>query len=123
MDSPTATAGEPDFDQPSAAYVAVTVTAPSAEEAGTLATTAVQRRLAACAQVSGPVSSTFWWDGAVTTAQEWVCTFKTTGAVLGRLVAAVREAHSYDLPEIVAVPLGGDRGYLRWIDAETGAGP
>ena len=122
MDRPTAADDPSDVDQPSAAYLAVTVTAPSAEEASALATTAVQRRLAACAQVSGPISSTYWWDGALTTAREWVCTFKTTGGVLDRLVAALREVHSYDLPEIVAVPLGGDRSYLRWIDAETGAG-
>ena len=98
----------------------VTVTAPSAEEAERLGRLAVERRLAACAQVGGPISSTYWWHGEVTSCGEWVCTLKTTGDRLDALVAAVREAHPYEVPEIVATAIaGGDADYLAWVDAEV----
>ena len=104
-------------------HVQVTVTAPSAEEAGRLATMAVERRLAACAQVSGPVTSTYRWEGKVSTSTEWVCVYKTVARRLPELTAAVRSAHSYDVPEILVSPLvGGDPDYLAWVDAETGEG-
>jgi periplasmic divalent cation tolerance protein len=101
----------------------VTVTAPTASEAESLGEMALTRRLAACVQVSGPISSAYWWDGKVTTAEEWVCTLKTTTALVEDLTRALKEAHSYDVPEVVAVPIeSGDPDYLAWIEAET-SGP
>ncbi len=98
----------------------VTVTAPSETEASALGRAAVERRLAACAQVSGPISSVYWWDGEVTSSQEWMCTLKTTAARLGELTGHLRSVHSYDTPEIVATSIvGGDPDYLAWLDAET----
>lgn len=100
----------------------VQVTASSAEEATRLGRLAVEGRLAACARVSGPVASTYWWEGAVTSATEWVCTLKTTASRLPSLVIALRAAHSYDVPEIVATALvDGDPDYLAWVEAETTA--
>jgi periplasmic divalent cation tolerance protein len=98
----------------------VQVTASSAEEAARLGRLAVERRMAACAQVSGPVESTYWWEGEVTSATEWVCTLKTTAARLPALAATLRAAHSYEVPEIVATALvDGDPDYLAWVEAET----
>jgi periplasmic divalent cation tolerance protein len=98
----------------------VSVTAPSAEEAQRLGRMAVEGRLAACAQVSGPIASTYWWEGKVTSASEYVCTLKTTSDRLPSLMAAVREAHGYEVPEIVASPIdAGDPAYLSWIEDET----
>ena len=98
----------------------VTMTAPSAEEASRLGRAAVERRLAACAQVSGPISSVYWWDGEVTSSQEWLCTLKTTALRLEELTDQLRSMHSYDTPEIVATPIvAGDADYLAWVDAET----
>jgi periplasmic divalent cation tolerance protein len=75
--------------------------------------------------VSGPVRSTYWWQGEVVSAEEWVCTFKTTGARSGELARRVREAHSYEVPEIVVSEIaGGDPDYLSWVTEETaGADP
>jgi periplasmic divalent cation tolerance protein len=102
------------------APVEVTVTAASAEEAERLASMAVERRLAACAQVSGPVTSTYWWEGTLSTATEWVCVYKTVVRRVAALTSAVRSAHSYDVPEVVVSPItGGDEDYLAWLDAET----
>ena len=85
-----------------------------------LARLGVEARLAACAQVSGPVRSTYWWKGEVAAAEEWVCTFKTTRANSGALALRVREAHSYEVPEIVVSEIvDGDRDYLSWITEES----
>ena len=104
-------------------YFQVNVTAPSKDEAGSLGRMAVERRLAACAQVSGPLSSTYWWEGEVMSAPEYLCTLKTRSDRLPALMEAVKEAHSYEVPEIVAIPIAaGDSAYLAWIEDETREG-
>jgi periplasmic divalent cation tolerance protein len=103
-----------------ARHFQVNVTTASSEQAQALAQLAVEQRLAACAQVSGPISSTYWWEGRVASSEEWLCVLKTSAARLPALLAAVREAHPYDTPEIVATPIAeGDPDYLAWLDAET----
>jgi len=98
----------------------VSVTAPTQEEASRLGRLAVERRLAACAQVSGPLTSTYWWEGDLCVADEWLCVLKTTVDRLASLTAALRAAHSYETPEIVATPVvGGDEAYLTWVRTET----
>ena len=98
----------------------VSVTAPSEMEAGSLGRMAVEHRLASCAQVSGPIASTYWWEGEVRSAPEFLCTLKTTSDRLPALIDAIKEAHSYDVPEIVALRMAaGDSTYLAWIEEET----
>ncbi len=81
---------------------------------------AVERRLAACGQLLGPMTSTFRWEGEVQQAEEWLGLLKTSTAQLDELVAFVAGAHGYDLPEIIATPVaGGLVGYLDWVEAET----
>jgi periplasmic divalent cation tolerance protein len=100
--------------------VQVVTTTDSAEEAARLARSAVERRLAACAQVGGPITSTYWWEGQVQTGTEWQCVLKTTAARLDALRAHLEAEHSYDTPEIVATVIaGGSPAYLEWIRRET----
>lgn len=100
--------------------VQVTVTAASQEEAERLAEDAVARRLAACAQVQGPIASTYRWEGRIEHAAEWYCHLKTTRARAAAIAARVRELHSYRNPEIIALPIvEGSAEYLRWIASET----
>ncbi|WP_242624945.1 divalent-cation tolerance protein CutA [Krasilnikovia cinnamomea] len=88
--------------------------------AESLARSAVDARLAACAQVSGPIYSTYWWEGAVENAEEWRVDFKTTAERYPALERDIREHHSYDVPEVVLLPiLAGNPGYLSWISEET----
>ena len=94
----------------------VTTTVDSREIAEQLAAALVDRRLAACAQVSGPVASTYRWRGTVDHASEWLCQLKTTRARLPALEAALDTLHPYDLPELTVVPLGGSTAYLAWIE-------
>ena len=103
-----------------AEHVQVQFTAPSLEEASRLGRMVVEARLAACAQVAGPITSTYWWEGEVTSATEWVCTLKTTSRRVPELLGALRDAHSYEVPELVVTELsGGDAAYLQWVTAET----
>jgi periplasmic divalent cation tolerance protein len=95
----------------------VTTTLPDPTSAERLAATLVEERLAACAQVVGPVSSTYRWQGSTERAVEYYCHLKTTLARLPALQARIRELHPYEVPEIIALPiLEGDTGYLRWIE-------
>lgn len=95
-------------------------TADSREAAEALARSAVQARVAACAQVSGPINSTYWWEGKVESAEEWYVTFKTTAERYPALEQHIREHHSYDVPEVVLLPvLAGNPAYLAWVSEET----
>ena len=92
-------------------------TAGSEEEAARIGLLLVERRLAACVQVVGPVTSRYRWQGSIEVGQEWQCLVKTTRAAYGAVEAAIRDAHSYDEPEIVATPIvAGSAGYLAWIE-------
>jgi periplasmic divalent cation tolerance protein len=86
-----------------------------------LAREVVEARLAACAQVLGPLVSTYWWQGSIETAEEWQVVFKTTAARFPALRDFIRIHHDYEVPEILCLPvLDGNPAYLRWITAETG---
>ena len=101
-------------------YIQVVTTTSSAEEARKIADALVQRRLAACVQIVGPVTSVYRWEGKVETATEWQCLVKSRRDLLERLIDAIQGLHSYQVPEILALPvLGGSAAYLGWLDAET----
>ena len=101
-------------------YIQVLTTAGSEEEAGVIAELLIERKLAACVQVVGPVVSRYRWQGAVEEAQEWQCLAKTTRAAYAAVEGAIREVHSYDEPEIIATPIvAGSAGYLAWIENEV----
>jgi periplasmic divalent cation tolerance protein len=101
---------------PAADVVIVTTTLPSEAQAGTIAEAAITARLAACAQVQGPVTSTFRWQGKIDRATEWYCHLKTTRDKLSPLEQLIRQHHPYDNPEIIAVPVvWGSEDYLAWV--------
>jgi periplasmic divalent cation tolerance protein len=85
-----------------------------------LARGAVEGRLAACAQVSGPIASTYWWEGDVERAEEWLVTLKLPADGYDALAGFLTERHSYDEPEIIATAIvSGSPAYLSWIADET----
>lgn len=98
----------------------MSTTTASAAEAQEIADHLVGQRLAACVQVTGPVSSTYRWQGNVEKADEFLCLIKTRRELAKEVEAAIRSLHSYDNPEIIVVPIeGGSSDYLGWIVAET----
>ena len=80
----------------------------------------VEARLAACAQVAGPVASMYWWDGGLERAEEWLVLLKLPVDRYDELAAFLTERHSYDEPEIIALPIvTGSAAYLTWMREET----
>jgi periplasmic divalent cation tolerance protein len=91
----------------------------SREEAQQIASALVERRLAACVQVAGPVASTYRWNGQIEIAQEFLCIIKTRESHYLAVEDAIRELHSYAVPEILAIPVSaGSRAYLDWLRGE-----
>jgi periplasmic divalent cation tolerance protein len=103
-----------------AGYLQVQTTTDSRAEAVELGRAAVEARLAACAQVTGPLASIFWWEGGIERAEEWLLMLKLPAAGFDALAEFLTRQHSYDEPEIVATPIvTGSPTYLNWIREET----
>jgi len=105
---------------PGARYLQVQTCTDSRAEAMELAHDAVAARLAASAQVAGPVASTYWWEDSLERAEEWLVMLKLPADRYQQLADFLTERHSYDEPEIVATPIvTGSPAYLSWIEEET----
>lgn len=106
-------------------FVEIVTTTANREEAQRIAQDLVARKLAACVQVAGPVTSVYWWQGALETAEEWQLAIKTRRELYAAVEATIHELHSYEVPQILAFPvLEGSRRYLDWLAREaTGTHP
>ena len=101
-------------------HVLVLTTLPDRAAADALGRSLVEARLAACVSVGAPVQSIYHWRGSIETSSEVPLTIKTDAELFDAVAAAIRGAHPYELPEILAVPVcNGTADYLAWIDAET----
>ncbi|HVO60872.1 MAG TPA: divalent-cation tolerance protein CutA [Terriglobales bacterium] len=88
----------------------------SEEEARSIARALVERKLAACVNIIPGVESIYWWKGKIETASEWTLLIKTVRTNFEPIRDAIRELHSYDLPECIAITLeSGSPEYLNWI--------
>ena len=102
------------------AVLLVFATLPDVASARGLARMLVEGRLAACVSMLAPCRSVYRWQGQVEESSEVPVLIKTTAACYADLEAAIRAAHPYELPEIVAVPVQhGLPAYLEWVAAET----
>jgi periplasmic divalent cation tolerance protein len=94
----------------------------SQEEARRIGRALVERRLAACVNVVGPIESIYRWRGKVEQAAEFLLLMKTTAERIGELQAALRELHSYEVPECIALDISeGSADYLQWIEQSVAA--
>lgn len=101
-------------------FLQINAAAPTREEAERIAAVLVERRLAACVQIVGPVQSIYRWEGAVEQAEEWLCLIKTVADQYPAVEDAVRKLHSYECPEIIATPIvAGSENYLAWLGDQT----
>lgn len=101
-------------------YIQVVTTTANQEDAQRIAQVLVEARLAACVQIVGPITSTYHWQGKIETAQEWQCWAKSRRDLYEEIEQAIRKAHPYEVPEILAIPvLAGSASYLAWIEEQT----
>ena len=98
----------------------VMITASSPDEGARIAEALVGERLAACVNRVDGISSVYWWKGKVERESETLLIAKTRGELVERLIARVKELHSYSVPEVIALPIeAGNADYLMWIAEET----
>ena len=101
-------------------YIQVFTTVEKREDAERIASTVVKKRVAACAQIVGPIRSTYWWKGQVEEAEEWLLMMKTRQDLFSTLEKEIKAVHPYEVPEIISLPIvAGSAAYLKWIDEET----
>ncbi len=112
------------WDERSGTAVMLYVTCPDRRTASRIARAAIGERLAACANLIGPVRSLFRWQGRVQSASEVVLVLKTSARRTRQLGERVATLHPYTVPCVVALPvLGGHRPFLEWIREETARVP
>ena len=97
-------------------YILAMVTTSSREEAEKIAITLLEKKLIACANIFGPASSRFRWQGKIDEAEEYVVFMKTEERLFEEVAKHVKRLHSYEIPEIIALPIiKGSKPYLEWI--------
>lgn len=102
--------------------IVVLVTVSSREEGERIATAVVGEELAACVNILGPIESIYRWDNQVQRDQELLLIIKTRATLAGELEARVRALHSYQTPEVIALPItSGSQNYLDWVRSATRA--
>lgn len=100
-------------------HIAVFVAAGSSEEAKKIADALLAERKAACVNILDKVNSLFWWHEKLDAAQEALLIIKTRAVMLNDIIKTVKKIHSYEVPEIIALPIiGGSPDYLEWISSE-----
>lgn len=97
--------------------IIVLITVGSEEEAHKIAELLVNEKKAACVNIVPEIDSIFWWEGKIDSAQESLLLVKTRASLFPEIVELVKRTHSYEVPEIIALPIiGGSEDYLKWLD-------
>ena len=99
--------------------IQVLTTTETKDDAQKIAQVLLEKRLAGCVQIVGPVASNYWWEGQITGSEEYLCVIKSRDDLFPQLEKAIQEIHPYDVPEILAVPVvAGSQAYLEWLNKE-----
>lgn len=100
-------------------YVQVFVTIDDEMKAVEIAENIVEKKLAACVQITGPVTSVYRWEEKLNRDKEWLLIFKSSEKLYDELEGEIKKLHTYDVPEILALPVEkGNKDYLNWLDRE-----
>jgi len=102
------------------AYIVLFITTATTNEAQRISKVLLEQRKVACVNIVPRVNSLFWWENKLDSTHESLLIVKTKASLLNEVVGLVREIHSYDIPEIIALPIvGGNQDYLEWIGKEV----
>ncbi len=102
------------------AYIVLFITTATTNEAQRISKVLLEQRKVACVNIVPRVSSLFWWENKLDLAHESLLIVKTKASLLNEVIRVIREIHSYDIPEIIALPIvGGNQDYLEWIGKEV----
>lgn len=97
-------------------FIVIFITTATENEAKKIADALVTRKKAACVNITPKIDSLFWWQGKVNSTTETLLIVKTELSLLDDVVKLVKSLHSYDVPEIIALPIiGGNEDYLKWM--------
>jgi periplasmic divalent cation tolerance protein len=100
--------------------IQVVTTTEKRQDAERIAGMLIEKRLAACVQIVGPVLSIYRWKEKIERAEEWQCHIKTRADLYDDVEAAIKAGHPYETPEIMAWPLSqGSHEYLTWLHEQT----
>lgn len=101
-------------------FIVILVTAGTEAEANKIAQILLKQKLVACVNIIPGVNSLFWWEGKIDKSCEVLLVIKTKSSFLKEVVESVKKNHSYEVPEIIALPIiGGNKDYLKWIEEVT----
>jgi len=101
-------------------YIEVKTTIDKKDTAEKIAGMLVERRLASCVQILGPIKSIYWWKDNIEKTDEWILIIKTKMALYNELEDAIKSVHPYEVPEIIVSSIvGGNSDYLKWINDEV----
>ncbi|MEX0611320.1 MAG: divalent-cation tolerance protein CutA [Pirellulales bacterium] len=102
-------------------FLQITTTTATRHDAEQIAAELVSQRLAGCVQISGPIVSTYRWQGKTETSEEWICIVKTSREQLAAIKNVIDEIHPYEVPELIATPIvDGSEKYLAWLKEQLG---
>lgn len=102
-------------------YIIVLITCPNKKEAERIAKALVENKLAACVNIIADIKSIFWWQGNIDQVKEVLLVVKSKKSNSARIIKLVKSLHSYQVPEIIALPISdGNKEYLDWIDESCG---
>ena len=97
-------------------YIQVLTTTEKKEDLENIATIIVEKRLAACVKIFGPIFSRYWWKDKVETSNEWICFIKTKKELFHEVEETIKKNHPYETPEIIAIPIiDVSENYLEWL--------
>ena len=102
-------------------FIQVITTTDKKADAEKIAMTLIERKLAACVQIAGPIGSTYRWRGNIEKAEEWQCVIKSREDRYKEIEQVIKSIHPYEVPEIIAIPIiAGSGEYLDWLQGELG---
>jgi len=97
-------------------YIVILITVKNVRQASRITSKLLEAKLIACANIIKGVRSIFWWQGKVDKADEVLLILKSKKSCMSKIVKKVKKLHSYDVPEIIALPIiDGNKDYLNWI--------